>query len=149
MNYNFKRLLANDTSLLRQLLKVYGEAFFDVETYQGAVPSQEYLTNLLAGPGFIAVVALEGENVVGGLCAYELKKFERERSEIYIYDLAVEEKHRRQGIATNLILKLKEIAKEKKAYVIYVQADLGDEPAINLYTKLGTREDVHHFDILV
>lgn len=23
----------------------------------------------------------------------------------------------------------------------------GDEPAVNLYTKLGTREDVMHFDI--
>jgi hypothetical protein len=31
--------------------------------------------------------------------------------------------------------------------VIYVQADLGDDPAIALYTKLGVREDVLHFDI--
>jgi aminoglycoside 3-N-acetyltransferase I len=28
-----------------------------------------------------------------------------------------------------------------------VQADLGDEPAIALYSKLGAREDVLHFDI--
>jgi len=28
-----------------------------------------------------------------------------------------------------------------------VQADLGDDPAIALYTKLGQREDVLHFDI--
>ena len=28
------------------------------------------------------------------------------------------------------------------------QANHGDEPAIALYTKLGTREDVMHFDIL-
>ena len=34
-------------------------------------------------------------------------------------------------------------------YVIYVQADLADSPAIELYTKLGTREDVLHFDIAV
>lgn len=33
------------------------------------------------------------------------------------------------------------------AYVIFVQADYGDEPAISLYTKLGRREDVMHFDI--
>jgi aminoglycoside 3-N-acetyltransferase I len=30
-----------------------------------------------------------------------------------------------------------------------VQADHGDDPAIALYTKLGTREDVLHFDIPV
>jgi aminoglycoside 3-N-acetyltransferase I len=33
------------------------------------------------------------------------------------------------------------------AWVVYVQADYGDEPAIALYTKLGVREDVMHFDI--
>jgi aminoglycoside 3-N-acetyltransferase I len=38
---------------------------------------------------FIAVVAFKGGDAVGGLAAYELKKFEQERSEIYIYDLAV------------------------------------------------------------
>ena len=35
------------------------------------------------------------------------------------------------------------------AYVIYVQADLGDEAAIALYSKLGLREGVLHFDIAV
>ncbi|MFN3510644.1 MAG: AAC(3)-I family aminoglycoside 3-N-acetyltransferase, partial [Tsuneonella troitsensis] len=39
------------------------------------------------------------------------------------------------------------IAREMGAWVIYVQADHGDDPAIALYTKLGTREDVLHFDI--
>jgi aminoglycoside 3-N-acetyltransferase I len=33
--------------------------------------------------------------------------------------------------------------------VIYVQADQGDEPAIRLYSSLGTREDVLHFDFPV
>jgi len=57
--------------------------------------------------------------------------------------------HRREGIATALIQELKKIAVERAAYVIYVQADLGDDPAIALYTKLGIREDVLHFDIAV
>ncbi|MGH8168420.1 MAG: GNAT family N-acetyltransferase, partial [Woeseiaceae bacterium] len=81
------------------------------------------------------------------LAAYELIKFEQERSEIYIYDLAVAAAHRRQGIATALITELGKIAAARGAYVVFVQADLGDTPAINLYTKLGTREDVLHFDI--
>ena len=33
------------------------------------------------------------------------------------------------------------------AYVIFVQADIIDEPAIALYSKLGAREEVLHFDI--
>ena len=76
-----------------------------------------------------------------------LPKFEQERSEVYIYDLAVAAAHRREGIATALITKLKRIASLRGAYVIFVQADPGDDAAIALYTKLGTREDVLHFDI--
>jgi hypothetical protein len=30
---------------------------------------------------------------------------------------------------------------------MFVQADRGDDPAIALYSKLGVREDVLHFDI--
>ena len=97
----------------------------------------------------IVLVALIKDRVVGGLVAYELEKFEQPRSEIYIYDLAVAAAHRREGIATALIQDLKMIAAARQAYVIFVQADLGDEPAIALYTKLGAREDVLHFDIAV
>ena len=68
---------------------------------------------------------------------------------LHIYDLAVSAEHRRQGIATLLIGKLKNIAVDRGAYLIFVQADYGDDPAIALYTKVGVREDVLHFDILV
>lgn len=46
-----------------------------------------------------------------------------------------------------MIEELKRKALAVGAYVIFVQADHGDVPAIALYTKLGVREDVLHFDI--
>ena len=149
MDYTFEQLTASDVGLLKELLRVFGEAFEDVETYQGAVPPDDYLQSLLAAPHFIVVVARSGGAVVGGLAAYELQKFERDRREIYIYDLAVAEEHRRKHVATGLIEELKRIAKKRRAYVIFVQADRVDAPAIALYEGLGTREDVHHFDFLV
>jgi aminoglycoside 3-N-acetyltransferase I len=149
MDYEFKHLTQFDIGVLKSLLKVFGTAFNEEETYQGAVPSDGYLQSLLKKPHVIVVVARKGEEVVGGLAAYVLEKFERERSEIYIYDLAVAEEHRRRGVATGLIRALKPIARERGAYVIYVQADQGDTPAIRLYESLGTREDVHHFDMAV
>jgi ribosomal protein S18 acetylase RimI-like enzyme len=147
MEYTFETITSSDTAALKGLLRVFGEAFEDVETYQGAIPSDAYLQSLLATPTFIVVVARHGDTVVGGLAAYELRKFERERSEIYIYDLAVAQEHRRRGVATGAINELKRIAVARGAYVIFVQADRGDDPAINLYEGLGTREDVHHFDL--
>jgi aminoglycoside 3-N-acetyltransferase I len=138
-----------DVPVLEGMLAMFGEAFGEHDTYGGARPRPAYLQQLLGNPLFIAIAALKGDAVVGGLAAYVLTKFEQERSEVYIYDLAVAEPHRRQGIATALIRELQAAATERGAWVIYVQADHGDDPAIALYTGLGTREDVLHFDIPV
>jgi aminoglycoside 3-N-acetyltransferase I len=149
MAFTCQQIAASELGLMQELLEVFSEAFEDPKSYRSAVPSDEYLKSLLSKPSLIALVGLSDERVVGGLVAYVLEKFEQERSEVYIYDLAVAESHRRQGIATALIRLLQHIAKERGAYVIYVQADLVDEPAIRLYQSLGTREDVLHFDIPV
>lgn len=142
------RLLdSDDVALMESLLTVFGEAFGEPQTYGGRRPSTNYLARLLDNDTFLVLVALIDGNVVGGLAAYELRKFEQERTEIYIYDLAVAEPHRRKGIATALIRELQRIGARRGAYVIFVQADHGDDPAIELYSKLGTREDVLHFDI--
>jgi aminoglycoside 3-N-acetyltransferase I len=144
------RLLdSDDVPLMESLIAVFGEAFGESDTYAAKRPSANYLARLLGSDTFIALVALVGGKVVGGLAAYELRKFEQQRTEIYIYDLAVAEAHRRKGIASALIRELQRIGARRGAYVIFVQADHGDDPAIELYTKLGTREDVLHFDIPV
>ena len=147
MNYTFAHLTPADVDTMKDLLRVFGDAFEDVEHYQGAVPSDAYLQSLLAMPHFIVLVARHGDEVVGGLAAYELAKFERERREIYIYDLAVARRIAGRASPGRLIGELKGIARTRRAYVIYVQADRGDDPAIALYESCGTREDVHHFDI--
>ncbi len=147
MKHRTAVLAQDDLPTLRDMLAMFGEAFEDVPTYTQAQPDDAYLRDLLSDANFIAVAATLEERVVGGLAAYVLRKFERARSEIYIYDLAVDDAHRRQGIATALIEALKQVARERGAYVIFVQADHGDDPAIALYTKLGVREDVLHFDI--
>lgn len=144
-----QQLTSDDVALMEGVLTAFGEAFDEVDTYGSKRPSAAYLKRLLGTDYFIALAALKSGEVVGGIAAYELKKFEQERSEIYIYDLAVAAAHRREGIATALIQKLKTIAADRGAYVVFVQADRGDEPAIALYTKLGAREDVLHFDIAV
>jgi aminoglycoside 3-N-acetyltransferase I len=138
-----------DTALFAGMLDVFADAFDDADSYSGARPDAAYVQGLLGERSFIAVVAVDGAAVVGALAAYELRKFEQARSEIYIYDLAVLQSHRRRGIATALIRRLQSIAAERGAWATFVQADHGDDPAIALYTKLGVREDVLHFDIPV
>jgi aminoglycoside 3-N-acetyltransferase I len=146
-NVSIHQLTRDDQALMKALLATFGEAFDEVGTYTGNQPSAGYLQQLLGSDYFIALAALKNGEVVGGIAAYELKKFEQERSEIYIYDLAVSAAHRREGIASALIQELKTVAAARAAYVMFVQADVGDEPAIALYSKLGVREDVLHFDM--
>jgi aminoglycoside 3-N-acetyltransferase I len=145
--FTVHRLASGDIAHFRAMNAMFGKAFEDAESYGAKPPSDAYVATLLAKPHVIPLVAVEGERVIGGLVAYQLDKFEQERREIYIYDLAVDEEYRRRGVATALIKRLGEIASRRGAWVIYVQADYGDEPAIALYTKLGVREDVMHFDI--
>jgi len=151
MSLAIQHLTSNDLPRMLALLTMFGVAFDEPETYNAKRPGDAYLQRLLGNETFIALAAVKNGEVVGGLAAYELQKFEQERSEIYIYDLAILEVHRREGIATALIEKLKEIAATRGAWVIFVQADTGveDEAAIALYSKLGKREEVLHFDIAV
>lgn len=145
----FLQLGASDIECFEAMMTVFGEAFGAVDQYCNHRPSRSYIANLLTDQYFIAIAAIEQGKVVGGLTAYELKKFEQERSEIYIYDLAVALPYRRQGIATQLIASLQPIAASRGAHVIFVQADYEDPPAIALYETLGVREEVLHFDISV
>src|SRR5579872_4345258 len=95
--FNIRQLTAADVTAVRALNVLFSEAFEDVEARGADVPS-DHLREVLARPHLIVLVALLGEDVVGGLVAYELEKLERTHSEIYIYDLAVAGPHRRRGI---------------------------------------------------
>ena len=143
------QLTPADLSRLRELNALFAEAFEDPDSYAGAPANDAYLTRLLAKDHFMALTAACSGGVIGGLTAYQLEKCEQERSEIYIYDLAVAEAWRRKGVATRLIAALQKTAASRGAWVIYVQADYVDPPAIALYEKLGVREEVLHFDIPV
>lgn len=145
----YRRLLPGDVALLRQLNLLFSRAFDDPVSYESKPATDTYLTDFLAKEHIAVFVALNDGHVLGGLVAYALDKFEMARREYYIYDLAVDAGYRRQGIATALIRHLCEFAADHAGWVVYVQADRGDAPAIALYNKLGVQEQVLHFDIPV
>lgn len=150
MAVRFGRLGAGDLGRLRDLNRLFGEVFDERETYAGNPPDDDWCRDLLANEDVILLVAAEDERIVGALAAYVLRKFEQARSEIYIYDLAVAQDRRREGIATALIGQLRRVGRERGAWTIFVQADIlpEDEPARRLYRKLACEEiTAVHFDI--
>lgn len=149
MTYTSRRLGPDDLEALKGLRALFAEAFDDTPAYKDVV-SEAYLRAMLADTKTSVLVAQDEQGVVvGGLVAYELHTVEREACDIYLYDLAVAEAHRRKGIATQLIAMLKEIARGVGAHVIFVQADNVDKPALALYTKLARNieDDITHFEI--
>jgi aminoglycoside 3-N-acetyltransferase I len=147
--YEVRAIGPGDIDLMRGLLECFGVVFDERDTYCSAQPSDRYLHDLLSGECFFALAAVCDGRVVGGLAGYELRKFEQPRSELYIYDLGVSMAYRRRGIATALIEEARRTARARGAWIVFVQAELGDDPAIALYSKFGSREDAVQFDIPV
>ncbi len=137
---------AGDLDALKAMNALFAEVFEDPESYVPG-PPDSYLARLAGREQFIALTASIDGELAGCLVGYELMKLEQQRSEIYIYDLSVSERFRRRGVATALIEALKPIARACGAWMIFVQADPVDPPAVALYDKLGVREQVLHFDI--
>ncbi len=141
-----RRLAPSDVELLRALNALFAQAFAGPETSTAAA-GDAYLKSLLSRDHIMVLVAEAGGQVLAGLVAYELEKLDQAGSELYIYDLAVAAPYRRRGLAAALIAELREIAAASGARAIFVQADYDDEPAIALYERVGTRQEVLHFDI--
>ena len=74
---HIRQLTPDDLALMDGLLTMFGEAFDEVGTHSRHRPSAAYLRSLLASDYFIALTASRGSEVVGGIAAYQLKKFEQ------------------------------------------------------------------------
>lgn len=141
------QLYEKDIPQFRQLIDVFGKVFDDPESYHAQQPTDSYLQAFLAANSHIVIVAEYEGRVIGGLVAYVLTKFEQARREIYLYDLAVVHDMQRRGIGRRLMDTLRHIGKAMDAYVVFVQADEGDD-AISFYRALGpaTETAVRNFD---
>lgn len=145
--FEIERLSSRQIAEMREALRVFADSFEEEENFFSAPPGDAYLRRLLSDGHFVLLAAKSDGKVVGALSAYELMKYEQERSEFYIYDLAVAEPFRRRGIARSLIEALKPIARDAGAWVVFVQADREDEPAVALYRSMGVEEQPLHFDL--
>ena len=146
-----RRLGEGDLAGFRAMNSVFADGFGeDGEHYRVAPVDDENALRWLANASHVGLIAEADGKPVGALAGYIFDKYEQSRRELFIYDLAVLESHRRQGIASALLEETRRIARAAACWTIVVQADVfpEDEPARALYRKFACEEiTAHHFDI--
>jgi aminoglycoside 3-N-acetyltransferase I len=128
-----RRLTSADIQLAGELFALMAEAFGDDAVPLGA----DYLRLLLSRREFWAVAAFSGEHLAGGLTAHTLPMTRAEVGELFIYDLAVAEAFRRQGVGRALVSSLRQAAAAEGLHSAFVAADDEDTGALEFYRAIG------------
>jgi aminoglycoside 3-N-acetyltransferase I len=134
VDYSIKKLSLTDVKLAKELIRLWQA---EDGMQHSATPNVDYLADLLSRDSFHVYVALMDNVVVGGLSGYELPMFPEEVTEMFLYEIGVDEGHRKNGIASMLIDALKETCKIKGIKIIFVGTSTDNKPAIKLYKSTG------------
>jgi aminoglycoside 3-N-acetyltransferase I len=143
IGFEIKRLDGSALPSFKLLIELFNMVF---EEDQSKIGNDANLSGLLVNQHFIAMAALAGKEVIGGLTAYELPMYYADRSEIFLYDLAVKPDYQRMGVGKELIRSLKEECSRNGIKDFFVMAHEEDEHAIEFYRSTGgTSEKVVNF----
>lgn len=143
-NTQVRRLKPNEIHLFQKLILLFQEVF---EEESQPLPERDYLANLLAREDFQVFVVTQNQHLLGGLTAYELRKYTAQISELYIYDLAVRAEFQRRGLGSDLIQGLRQHNQPRGIDEIFVAAHAEDRGAFRFYESLGAQaESVVHFN---
>jgi tRNA-Thr(GGU) m(6)t(6)A37 methyltransferase TsaA len=125
--------LTDQIDLARDAFQMMCEVFDE----GGAPLSDHYVARLLADPRFHAFVAVEAGEPVGCITAHDLPMTRHERTERFVYDLAVREDRQRRSIGRLLVEAMVADAARRGIDVVFVPADNDDDHALAFYTSLG------------
>jgi len=137
MPIEIKRLTQENISEFTSLIHLFNTVFEE----ESKIGSEANSLNLLNNGAFVALVAVDGHKVVGGLTAYELPVYYSDNSEIFLYDLAVRPDHQRMGIGKQLLLRLKEYCMTNGIKTFFVMAHEEDVDAIEFYQATGGKSE--------
>jgi aminoglycoside 3-N-acetyltransferase I len=140
MHFTVKKLGNEDIALARALFYFFQ---LDDGITDPITPSDKYIKTLLAKDNFHVVVALQNEMLIGGLTGYELEMYKEEIKEMFLYEIAVKNDYRKNGVAKALIEFLKQLCITKGIKEMYVGTSTNNNAAIKLYQSTGGQEDVN------
>ncbi len=142
-SFKISRIQGKDVERFTELVELLNEVF---ET-SNQIATKNQLKKLLNKSDFHAIVISKENKIIGGLTAYQLEQYYTDKSELYIYDIAVKKELHNQGIGKELINFLKDYSAKNGIETIFVQAHSNDEQAVKFYeSTFGNGEKVDHFN---
>ena len=92
---------------------------------------------LLADPRTLMLVAFDAGRPVGFVLAHVLPRRHGHPAGLFVYEVDVAESHRRRGIASTLLARLGELARERGIPAGFVLTEPDNGPANALYRDAG------------
>ncbi len=99
-------------------------------------PRSDAVNRFLADPTHHLLIAYSGDVPAGFVSGVEVTHPDK-GTEMFLYELAVDEGHRRQGIGTALVEALRDLAREQGCYGMWVLTDDDNAAAGATYRKAG------------
>ncbi len=106
-----------------------------------ATPDLNHAERYLSNEMNVLLVALDGQQPVGFVLAYELERVDSQPPMMFFYEVEVSESHRRQGIGAALIEALRGICRERRIGKMFVITNRENVAARALYHQTGGREE--------
>jgi len=99
-------------------------------------PRPDAVSRFLADPNHHLLIAYADDAPAGFVSGVELTNPDK-GTEMFLYELAVDEAHRRQGIGTALVEALRDLARKQGCYGMWVLTEADNAAAGATYRKAG------------
>jgi aminoglycoside 3-N-acetyltransferase I len=126
-----RRLGAEDSALAFEALRL-------LKVSDGyPTPAPQRLERFLSQPDNVLIIATMDKAPVGFLLAYLLDRADREQQMMLLYEIGVAESHRRRGIGTQMITRLKGICSAANVMKMWVPTGRSNVAATRLFVSTG------------
>ena len=141
-DFTLRELGAGDLDWARQLFDLWRRG----DNVTAPPATYETLVALLNRADFHVVAAFVENEIVGGFTGYELEMYTENATELFVYEVGVEEDYRRRGIGRGLVEAARELCVSRGLSALYIPAMADDERAVAFYAACGLkREEVAWF----
>lgn len=102
-------------------------------------PTEQFTRRFLGLDGHHLLLAFADGEAVGMITGVEMTHPDK-GTEMFLYELGVDERHRRKGIATALVGALADLARQRSCYGMWVATEHDNEAALATYRRAGSSE---------